>query len=83
VLREFGTEQFVFHDEVAEAEVTDELMPNLRYPVGTLLSVRIVHLFELRDGKIIKEIAYEMFRKVGSPQDHDVFPEDTVWTYYD
>jgi hypothetical protein len=82
VLRQFGTEQFVFHDEVVEAEVVDNLMPNLPHPVGTLMSVRVVHLFELRDGKIIKEIAYEMFRKAGSPEDHDVFPEGTAWTYY-
>lgn len=82
VLRQFATEQFVFHDEVAEAEVVDELMPNLPYGPGTLMSIRLVHLFELRDGKIIKEIAYEMFRKAGSPEDHDAFPEGTVWTYY-
>jgi hypothetical protein len=83
VLREFATEEFVLHDEVVEAEVVDELMPNLPYGVGTLMSVRLLHLFELRDGKIIKEIAYEMFRKAGSPEDLDVIPEDTEWTYYD
>jgi hypothetical protein len=82
VLREFATEQFVFHDEVVEAEVVDDLMPNLPHPVGTLMSVRVAHLFELRDGKIIKEIAYEMFRKAGSPEDNDAFPEGTEWTYY-
>lgn len=82
VLRQFATETFVFHDEVVEAEIVDELMPNLAYGPGTTVSARIVHLFELRDGKIIKEIAYEMFRKAGSPEDHDVFPEGTVWTYY-
>jgi hypothetical protein len=82
VLRQFATEQFVFHDEVVEAEVVDELMPNLPYRPGTLMSIRLVHLFELRDGKIIKEIAYEMFRKAGSPEDHDAFPEGTAWTYY-
>lgn len=82
VLRQFATEQFVFHDEVVEAEVVDDLMPNLPYGPGTLMSIRLVHLFELRDGKIIKEIAYEMFRKAGSPQDHDAFPEGTAWTYY-
>ena len=82
VLREFATEQFVFHDEVVEAEVVADLMPNLPYRTGTLMSIRLVHLFELRDGKIIKEIAYEMFRKAGSPEDHDAFPEDTAWTYY-
>ncbi|MFE4668785.1 nuclear transport factor 2 family protein [Streptomyces sp. NPDC056716] len=82
VLREFATEQFVFHDEVVEAEVVGDFMPNLPYPVGTIMSVRVAHLFEMRDGKIIKEIAYEMFRKAGSPEDNDVFPEGTVWTYY-
>jgi hypothetical protein len=82
VLREFATEQFVFHDEVVEAEVVDELMPNLPYGVGTLMSIRLVHLFELRDGKIIKEIAYEMFRRAASPEDQDEFPPDTEWTQY-
>jgi hypothetical protein len=82
VLRQFATEQFVFHDEVVEAEVVEELMPNLPYGKGTLMSIRLVHLFELRDGKIIKEIAYEMFRKAGSPEDNDVVPEGTAWIYY-
>ena len=83
VLREFATERFVFHDQVVESEVVEELMPNLPYPAGTVMSIRLAHVFELRDGKIVKEIAYEIFRRAGSAQDVDSLPAGTVWTYFD
>jgi hypothetical protein len=50
-------------------------MPNLPFPHGTEMSVRLVHCFQLRDGRITREIAYEMWREVGAPNDADSIPE--------
>ena len=40
-------------------------MPNIPYPVGAELAVRLTHLFEMKDGKIVREIAYEMSLEEG------------------
>ncbi|PND51887.1 hypothetical protein CQZ88_11725 [Rhodococcus sp. ENV425] len=74
-LRRFATEEFVFDDQIAYVTVTGDKMPNLPYPIGTKMSARVVHCFQMRDGKIAREIAYEIWRKVGSPEDNDSVPE--------
>ncbi len=82
-LRRFATEQFVFDDEVHEVTVVnDTLMPNLPYREGTRMSVRLAHVFEMKDGKIAREIVYEIFREAGSNRDHDVIPEDAEVEYF-
>lgn len=73
-LRRFATENFVFDDAIADVTVVGDEMPNLPFPVGTRVSARIVHCFELRDGKITKEIAYEMWREDGGPLVNDAIP---------
>lgn len=76
-LRRFATERFVFDDQVAFLKVIGEptQMANFPYPLGTEVSVRLVHCFEMRDGRIAREIAYEIWRKAGSPNDLDDIPE--------
>ncbi len=74
-LRRFATEQYVFDDQVGDATVVGDEMPNLPYPKGTRMSVRLAHIFEMKDGKIVKEIAYEMFREKGAPNAVDAIPE--------
>ena len=74
-LRRFATEQFVFDDQIAHLKVVGDEMPNLPYPVGTDMSVRLAHVFEMKDGKITREIAYEMWRKEGAPNAVDEIPE--------
>jgi ketosteroid isomerase-like protein len=77
-LREFATETTVFTDHLAEALVVGDKMPNLPFPVGTRLRSRLIHLFEMRDGKIAREIAYELWRAADSSIDHDDIPEGAV-----
>lgn len=77
-LRRFATERFVFDDQVSEVEVIDAKTPNLPYPVGTRMSVRLAHCFEMKDGEIVREIAYEIYREAGSDQDHDDIPADAT-----
>lgn len=79
-LRRFATEKFVFDDQVAHVTVTGDEMPNLPYPKGTDMCVRLTHIFEMKDGKIVREIAYEMWRKEGAVNAVDFIPEGTpVW----
>ena len=83
-LRRFATEKFVFDDQIAEVYVVGEPTPmaNFPYPKGTAVSVRLVHCFEMRDGRIAREIAYEMWRKAGSDVAVDDIPEGSVITNF-
>src|SRR3954447_17668603 len=74
-LRRFATEQYVFDDQVGDVTVVGDEMPNLPYPKGTKMSVRLAHVFEMKDGKIVKEIAYEIFREKGSVNAVDAIPQ--------
>jgi len=82
-LRRFATEQFVFDDQIAHLTVIGDQMPNLPYPEGTEMSVRLAHVFEMKDGKIVREIAYEMWRKEGAPNAIDFIPEDAREVRFD
>ena len=73
-LRRFATEQFVFDDQIGHVTLVGDEMPNIPYPVGTELCVRLAHVFEMKDGKIVREIAYEMWRKEGAPNAVDFIP---------
>jgi hypothetical protein len=74
-LRRFATEQFVFDDQIAHLTVVGEEMPNLPFPKGTEMSVRLAHVFEMKDGKIVREIAYEIWRQEGAPNAVDNVPD--------
>lgn len=76
-LRRFATEQFVFDDQIGHITVVGDEMPNIPYPVGAELAVRLTHLFEMKDGKIVREIAYEMWREEGAPNAVDFIPTGT------
>jgi ketosteroid isomerase-like protein len=56
-LDRFATEDRVVDDSVISFEVaTEGFMP---LPVGTHCEMRLTHIFEMRDGKIAKEIGIE------------------------
>lgn len=78
LLRQVATETTVFTDHIAEATVVGDRMPHLPFGIGTKINARLVHLFELRDGKICREIAYEMWREAGSAIDHDDIPANAI-----
>lgn len=77
-LRRFATEDFVFDDQVADVTVVGDEMPNLRFKVGDRISVRLIHCFEMKDGKIAREIAYEIARAYDGPLTNDDIPEGAV-----
>jgi len=77
-LRRYATENFVFDDQIADLTVVGDEMPNLGFKKGDRISMRLVHLFELENGKITREIAYEMSREYNGPRDIDAIPENAV-----
>ncbi|TDM68031.1 hypothetical protein CEF00_13000, partial [Lactobacillus crispatus] len=48
-LRRFATETFVFDDQVAVATLVSDEMPSVPFPVGTRMSVRLLHVFQMKD----------------------------------
>lgn len=82
-LRRFATANFVFDDQIGQVRVVGDKMPNLPYPIGTHLNVRLVHCFELHDGRITREIVYEVFRKYDSGLDVDDIPPGSVVELFD
>lgn len=73
-LRRFATEDFVFDDQICDLTVVGDEMPNLGFKRGDRISMRLVHCFEMKNGKIVREIAYEMSRPLGGPIDFDSIP---------
>lgn len=58
----FATEDRVFDDTLVQCRVTGtDFLP---VPVGSKVELRLVHMFEMRDGKIAKETAFEMWKVV-------------------
>ena len=56
-LDRFATEDRVVDDSVISLEITKTgFMP---FPIGTKIEMRLTHIFEIRDGKISKEIGIE------------------------
>lgn len=57
-LDRFATEHRVTDDSIVSFTLTRE--GYLPFPVGQKIEMRLVHIFEMRDGKISKEIAFEI-----------------------
>jgi hypothetical protein len=57
-------------------------MPNMPYAKGTEIYARLVHCFQMRDGLISREIAYEVWRELDSEIARDDIPEDAVWEIF-
>ena len=62
-LQRFATEDRVVDDSIVTFEVTrDGYWPHFK--AGQKIEMRLVHIFEMRDGKISKEIVFDMGRPV-------------------
>lgn len=59
-LQRFATEDRVVDDSLVTFEVIqDGYWP---FPVGSKIEMRLVHIFEMRDGKISRELVFDMGR---------------------
>src|ERR1044071_1088732 len=58
----FAAEDRVVDDSVVTFEVAKD--GYWHFPVGSKVEMRLVHIFEMRDGKISREIVFDMGRTV-------------------
>ncbi len=63
-LQRFATENRVTDDSIVTFQLTGDGFVNFPLPVGSKVEMRLVHIFEIRDGKISREIAFEMPKAV-------------------
>lgn len=61
-LQRFATEDRVVDDSIVTFEVARD--GYWHFPVGAKIEMRLVHIFEMRDGKISREIVFDMGRPV-------------------
>jgi ketosteroid isomerase-like protein len=81
-LRRFAKGDCVFDDQIADVTVVGEEMPNLGFKPGERISMRLLHVFEVKNGRITREIAYEMSRAWGGPRDHDFIEPGAGYTEF-
>jgi len=61
-IQRFATEDRVVDDSKVSFEVAQD--GYWHFPAGSKVEMRLVHIFEMRDGKISKEIVFDMGRAV-------------------
>jgi len=62
-IERFATPERVFDDMEARFRLADSGFENCPYPVGTKVNMRLLHNFHIRDGLIVKETGYEVWRR--------------------
>ena len=61
-LQRFATEDRVVDDSMVTFEVAKD--GYWHFPIGSKVNMRLVHIFEMRDGKISREIVFDMGKTV-------------------
>jgi len=60
-LRRFATTDRVVDDSIATFRLVGHGVVNAPLPVGSTVELRMVHMFDMRDGRIAREAVYEMW----------------------
>ena len=61
-LQRFATEERVVDDSVATVVLAGDGVLNAPAPVGSRVEIRLLHVFEMRAGKISRELVFENWR---------------------
>ena len=61
-LQRFATEDRVVDDSVATVVLVGDGVANAPAPVGSRVEIRLLHVFEMRGGKIARELVFESWR---------------------
>ena len=61
-LDRFATEDRVVDDCIVTFTVTGDGYEGLPYPVGAILEMRLLHIFQMQDGKIMRETVFETWK---------------------
>ena len=75
-LQRFATEDRVVDDSVATVVLTGDGAENAPAPVGSRVEIRLLHVFEMRGGKISRELVFENWRVVGPAVGHVPYEAD-------
>jgi ketosteroid isomerase-like protein len=61
-LQRLATEERVIDDSVATLRLVGDGVENAPAPVGSKVEIRLLHVFEMRAGKISRELVFESWR---------------------
>ena len=61
-VQRFATEDRVVDDSIVTFDLIGDGMVNALLPIGSSVDMRLVHIFEMRDGKISRETGFELWR---------------------
>ena len=63
-VQRFATEDRVVDDSIVTFSLVGDGMVNAPVPVGSKVEMRLLHIFEMHEGKIARESAFEIWRAV-------------------
>ena len=63
-LQRFATEERVIDDSVATVRIVGDGVENAPAPVGSKVEIRLLHVFEMRGGKISRELVFENWKVI-------------------
>jgi ketosteroid isomerase-like protein len=63
-LQRFATEDRVVDDSIIRVVLVGDGVENAPVPVGSEVEIRLLHIFEMRDGKISRELVFENWQVI-------------------
>jgi ketosteroid isomerase-like protein len=63
-LQRFATEDRVVDDSLATVTLIGDTVENAPVPVGSRVEIRLLHIFEMRAGKISRELVFEKWKVI-------------------
>ena len=77
-LQRFATEDRVVDDTVATVWLIGDGVENAPVPVGSKVEIRLLHIFEMRHGKISRELVFESWKVIEDTAKDDLLPVPIV-----
>jgi hypothetical protein len=63
-LDRFATHDRVVDDCIVQFIVTGKGYAKLPYPIGAIIELRLLHIFQMQDGKIARETVFETWKPI-------------------
>ena len=76
-LQRFATEDRVVDDSVARVVLAGDGVINAPAPVGSKVEIRLLHIFEMRAGKISRELVFESWQVIEEAAGQRPYAADT------
>jgi len=81
-LQRFATETRVVDDSILVAELVGDGVDNAPAPLGSRVEIRLLHVFEMRDQKISRELVFETWRVIQPPMLYSTTTVDLLHSTY-